>query len=199
MQREHSRVVDRSHLKADLPAPAAAVGHQLATDQRGIDDINLDVERHLTTEVLFGYKHQILEGSHVAHDQGVDQLAAAIEEVAIFGIHRDGDPLHGFQATARDGGADVGQFHREIEVDLAVFQIVRLPVMVGVLHGQRQLRVAVSAAIHIDHGGHIDPYRAAVDLDVATGGIGVDHLHLDIERAGKVLRQTEGQPLQARQ
>ncbi len=51
VQREHSRVVDRSHLKVDLPAPAAAVSHQLTADQRGIDDIDLDAERHLTAEV----------------------------------------------------------------------------------------------------------------------------------------------------
>ena len=199
MHRELGRIVDRSHLKADLPAPAAAVGHLLATDQRGIDDIDLDVERYLTAEVLFGHKHQVLEGCHIVDHQGVDRLATAIEEVTIFGIHRDGDPLHGFEAATRDGGADIGQFHREIEVDLAIFQIVRLSVMVGVLHGQSQFRMLATATIHIDHGGHIDPYRAAVDLDVATGGIGIHHLHLDIERAGKVLRQAEGQPFQASQ
>ena len=199
MQRQRCRIVDRSYLKADLPAPAAAVGHQLAADQRGIDDIDLDVERYLTAEVLFGHKHQVLEGRHIVDHQGVDRLAAAIEEVTIFRIHRDGDPLHGFEATIGDGGADIGQFHREIEVDLAIFQIVRLSVMVGIQHAQSQFRMLATATIHIDHGGHIDPYRAAVDLDIATGGIRVDHLHLDIERAGKVLRQAEGQPFQTSQ
>ena len=104
-----------------------------------------------------GTNTKSLRACHIVDHQGVDRLATAIEEVTIFGIHRDGDPLNGFETAARDGGADIGQFHREIEVDLAIFQIVRLSVMVGVLHGQSQFRMLATATIHIDHGGHIDP------------------------------------------
>ncbi|MNB99961.1 hypothetical protein D3C87_988300 [compost metagenome] len=145
--------------------------------------------------MLPGYEHQILEIIGIRHHQGIDRLAVAIEEVAVLGIHCQGYPLHRLQAAVGHRGADVREFDREIEVDLGVFQVARLTV--HLLHLQVQLGLAICAALDVHLGGDFQCDDLFDDLSVPTGLVGIDDSHIQIQGAGIVGGQTQGQVFQA--
>ncbi|MNO61216.1 hypothetical protein D3C76_518560 [compost metagenome] len=193
LHRELGRIVDRQHLEARIAAPAAAIRPRGG----GVQNVHLDTQGDLTTEVLLGHEHQILERRRVVHPEGGDRLAIAIEEMAILGIDGHGDLLHRLQAAIGHRGADVRQLDREIEVDLGVFQVVRLAVAVHILHLQVQLGLTIGAALDVHLGGDGEGDVLLHLLDITAHRVGIDQTHVEAQAVtGIVFRQGQGQLVQ---
>ncbi|MNP19777.1 hypothetical protein D3C76_1123220 [compost metagenome] len=189
MHADIGRIIDRLDLEAHLAAPAAAI---LACGG-GVEDIDLDIEGHLAAEVLPGHEHQILERRRILHHQAVGRLAVAIEEMAVLGIDGQGHRLHRLQTTVGHRGADVRQLDREIEVDLGVFQVVRLAVAIHILDLQLQLGQAIGTAVDVDLGGDGEGNLLLHHLGIPAHRVGVDQPHVEVQVvAGIVLWQGEG-------
>ena len=190
LDREVGRIVHRQHLEAHVAAPAPPIRARGG----GIENIHRHRQRHLAAEVLLGHEHQILEIRRVVHREGGDRLAVLVEEVTILGIHGHDHPLHGLETAIGHRGADVSELDREIEMNVGVFQVVRLAVAVYVLHVQLQLGQAVRPAVDVHLRGDGEGDVLLHHLGVTAHGVGVDQAHVEVQAVtGIVLRQGQGQ------